>query len=135
MKPVALTYEAYDALCLEVHRCRKCQRMNESARVLSRAAGGINAKIMFIGEAPGRLGADSSEIPFHGDKAGHNFEELLEFAGLTRADVFVTNAVLCNPRDTKGKNATPATTEISNCSTYLKRQIDLVNPRLVVTLG
>ena len=105
---ISLSYKAYDTLCAQVQGCRKCYRMNESARVLSRAAGRIDAKIMFIGEAPGRLGADSSEIPFHGDKAGHNFEELLEFAGLTRASVFVTNAVLCNPRDASGNNAPAA---------------------------
>ncbi len=109
--------------------------MHDSARVLSRAAGRIDASIMFIGEAPGRLGADSSEIPFHGDKAGHNFEELLETAGLTRASVFITNAVLCNPKDATGNNAVPSPIEISNCSVHLKQQIDLVDPKIVVTLG
>jgi uracil-DNA glycosylase family 4 len=71
----------FDALCGQVIACQKCDRMKNSARVLSRVAGPIDAKIMFIGEAPGRLGADNSGIPFHGDKAGHNFEELLAGAG------------------------------------------------------
>jgi uracil-DNA glycosylase family 4 len=109
--------------------------MEESARVLSRAAGPLGAQLMFIGEAPGRLGADSSEIPFHGDQAGHNFEELLEIAGLDRSSIFITNAVLCNPKADDGNNATPSKAEITNCSNYLKQQIDLVNPRIVVTLG
>lgn len=109
--------------------------MEESARVLSRAAGPLNAKLMFIGEAPGRLGADTYEIPFHGDKAGHNFEELLGFAGLDRSRVFITNSVLCNPKAENGTNATPKKIEISNCSGYLKEQIDLLNPEIVVTLG
>lgn len=90
---------------------------------------------MFIGEAPGRLGADESGIPFHGDKAGHNFEELLEFSGLNRADIYITNAVLCNPRDEKGNNSPPNSSELINCSGYLKEQIDLINPNIVVTLG
>lgn len=90
---------------------------------------------MFIGEAPGRLGADDTNIPFHGDKSGHNFEELLEFAGLSRSQIFVTNAVLCNPRNPQGNNATPNRKEVKNCSGYLKRQIDLVDPKIVVTLG
>jgi uracil-DNA glycosylase family 4 len=132
---VAVTYKAYDTLCSVVQGCEKCARMNGSARVLNRAAGRIDAPIMFIGEAPGRLGADSSEIPFHGDKAGHNFEELLEFAGLTRASAFVTNAVLCNPKDEKGNNAPPNQSEIENCSGYLRQQIDLISPKIVVTLG
>jgi len=90
---------------------------------------------MFVGEAPGRLGADSSQIPFHGDQAGHNFESFLVQAGISRYDVFVTNAVLCNPRDENGNNSSPSKVEIHNCSEFLRRQIDLVNPSLVVTLG
>lgn len=127
--------KAFDALCKVVHNCRTCPRMSDSLRVLSRSAGGIGSPIMFVGEAPGRLGADSSGIPFHGDKAGHNFEELLEFAGFTRADIFVTNAVLCNPKDSKGNNAPPSGAEVENCASYLRQQIELVDPKIVVTLG
>jgi uracil-DNA glycosylase family 4 len=90
---------------------------------------------MFIGEAPGRLGADVTEIPFHGDRTGSNFEELLEFVGLSRADVYITNAVLCNPKSEAGTNSTPLRSEVQNCSPYLREQIDLVNPDIVVTLG
>jgi uracil-DNA glycosylase family 4 len=109
--------------------------MNSSQRVLNRSAGSLTATVMFIGEAPGRLGADDTGIPFHGDKAGHNFEELLEFAGIDRADIFVTNSVLCNPKDEIGNNSPPTVSETSNCSHFLKQQIDLVNPLIVVTLG
>jgi uracil-DNA glycosylase family 4 len=90
---------------------------------------------MFIGEAPGRLGADESELPFHGDKSGHNFESLLEQVGLSRYDAFVTNAVLCNPKDDVGNNATPLPIEIANCAPFLKEQLDLVGSQVVVTLG
>jgi len=109
--------------------------MCDSLRVLNRSSGSLKAEIMFIGEAPGRLGADGTGIPFHGDKSGHNFEELLSFSGLNRADIFVTNAVLCNPKDESGNNATPTQEEISNCSSFLLRQIQFVNPKIVVTLG
>ncbi len=125
----------FDKLCAEVRTCRLCPRMNNSTRVLSRAAGPLGAKIMFIGEAPGRLGADETGIPFHGDKAGHNFDELIGFVGIDRNEIFVTNAVLCNPKDEKGNNAPPSRTEIANCSNHLRQQIELVNPRMVVTLG
>ena len=125
----------FDELCNMVKFCTRCTRMEESARVLSRAAGPIAAKLMFIGEAPGRLGADASEIPFHGDRSGHNFEELLAFAGLDRSELFITNSVLCNPKCGDGNNSTPNKTELQNCSDYLKQQVDLVNPRIIVTLG
>ncbi|MEO1252108.1 MAG: uracil-DNA glycosylase family protein [Pseudomonadota bacterium] len=109
--------------------------MSESRRVLSYANGSIDAKLLFVGEAPGRLGADDTAIPFHGDKAGHNFEALLEFVGLSRYDAFITNAVLCNPKDEKGNNSPPSTVEVRNCASYLADQIELINPKVVVTLG
>src|SRR5438128_2012162 len=95
----------FNNLCKEVQSCKLCPRMNNSLRVLNHSVGSLNAKIMFIGEAPGRLGADDSGIPFHGDKSGHNFEELLEFANLNRGDLYITNSVLCNPKDEKGNNS------------------------------
>lgn len=118
-----------------VKACKLCPRMLDSARVLGVGCGSLNAKVIFIGEAPGRLGADASELPFHGDKSGHNFESLLEQVGLSRYDAFVTNAVLCNPKDENGNNATPSTTEVANCSYFLKEQLELVNAPVVVTLG
>jgi uracil-DNA glycosylase family 4 len=90
---------------------------------------------MFIAEAPGRLGADVSAIPLHGDKTGNNFEALLQFAGIDRSDIFVTNAVLCNPKDSDGNNSTPNKLEVDNCSKFLKEQIDIINPKVIVTLG
>lgn len=125
----------FDLLCEQVHYCTLCPRMDGSARVLSRAAGPLAASLMFVGEAPGRLGADSSGIPFHGDKAGHNFEELLAYAGLRRADLFITNSVLCNPKDHLGNNATPMSSEVRNCSAFLRTQIELVRPQIVAPLG
>lgn len=125
----------FDELCNKVKFCTRCVRMEESARVLSRAAGPLDSKVMFIGEAPGRLGADVHEIPFHGDRAGHNFEELLAFADLDRSKIFITNSALCNPKSEGGTNATPSKAEIQNCSGYLREQIDIVNPRIVISLG
>jgi len=125
----------FERLVSEVRECRSCPRMAGSSRILGRSAGLLDARLMFVGEAPGRLGADDTHVPFHGDRAGENFERLLQQANLDRYGVFVTNAVLCNPRDDKGNNAPPNRNEISNCSGYLRRQIELVNPDIVVTLG
>lgn len=125
----------FAALCGRVASCLLCERMATSQRVLNRSVGSLRAKLMFVGEAPGRLGADDTGIPFHGDKSGHNFEALLDATGISRSDVFVTNAVLCNPKDAAGNNSTPLSSEVSNCSAFLREQIDLVDPDIVVTLG
>lgn len=122
-------------LVRRVKACKRCPRMADSARVLGPGCGSLSAKVMFIGEAPGRLGADASELPFHGDKSGHNFESLLEQVGLSRYDAFVTNAVLCNPKDDNGNNATPSSSEVANCAPFLKEQLELVDAPVVVTLG
>jgi len=122
-------------LSQRVQKCRLCERMRNSARVLNRSAGALSARVMFIGEAPGRLGADQTEIPFHGDQAGHNFEQLIRSVGLSREALFITNAVLCNPRDSGGRNATPNHLELENCSSFLREQIRLIDPQIVVTLG
>lgn len=103
--------------------------------MLGLGCGPLDSKLVFIGEAPGRLGADASELPFHGDRAGHNFEALIEQVGLSRYHVFVTNAVLCNPKDSAGNNATPKSDEIRNCAPFLREQLELIDPALVVSLG
>lgn len=127
--------ERFETLVRDVQGCTTCKRMCDSKRVLNRGCGPLSASVLVIGEAPGRLGADASELPFHGDRAGHNFEALIELAGMGRSELFITNAVLCNPKDANGNNSTPTETEIANCASFLKRQIDLVNPKIVVTLG
>lgn len=135
LQPTLFEKAEFDILCEKVQACVKCARMCDSQRVLNRSGGSLNADIMFIGEAPGRLGADNSGIPFHGDKSGHNFEELLDFAKIDRSKIFVTNAVLCNPRDESGNNSTPTKQEVQNCADHLKEQIQILNPKIVVTLG
>jgi uracil-DNA glycosylase family 4 len=109
--------------------------MGCSRRVLTDHNGDWNAEVMFVAEAPGRLGAEVTGIPLFGDRTGDRFEELLKAMRWSRSAIFITNAILCNPRDTKGNNDRPTTKEIRNCSDLLKRTLDVVNPRLVVALG
>lgn len=109
--------------------------MEGRRRVLSPANGPLQAPVMFVAEAPGRFGAERTGVPLSGDQAGRTFEHLLACAGLTRQEVFVTNAVLCNPLDLQGRNRRPAARELDNCRTHLRAQIELVAPRLVVALG
>ena len=91
--------------------------------------------MLFIGEAPGRRGAARTGVPFSGDESGRRFEMLLVEAGLGRDRVFVTNAVLCLPLDARGNNRPPKRAERANCAAHLATTIDLVDPRLIVTLG
>ena len=90
---------------------------------------------MFIGEAPGRQGGDRTRVPFSGDQSGRNFSRFIASIKLTRDHIFITNAVLCNPRKPSGANRKPTTLEVLNCSGFLRRQIEVINPRVVVTLG
>src|ERR1700744_5769722 len=125
----------FEKLVEDVRFCILCERMCNSSRILGRSSGDLSALMMFMGGAPGRLGADDTAIPFHGDKAGENFEKLIAQANISRYDFFITNAVLCNPKDEKGNNATPTKSEVVNCSKFLRRQLELIQPRIVVTLG
>jgi uracil-DNA glycosylase family 4 len=90
---------------------------------------------MFIGEAPGRKGADQTRVPFSGDQSGKNFDRFLASIDLRRQDIFITSAALCNPRTESGANRKPSKLELKNCSEFLRRTFDVIDPLLVVTLG
>ena len=109
--------------------------MCERAAVLSELNGSVDARVMFIGEAPGRKGADRTRVPFSGDQSGQNFDRFLESISLRRDEIFITSAALCNPRAVSGANRRPSAAEIRNCSDFLRRTIDLVQPAIIVTLG
>src|SRR2546426_12557829 len=96
-------------LATEAAVCVSCPAMCERAAVLSELNGPIDARVMFIGEAPGRKGADRTRIPFSGDQSGRNLDRFLASIGLERARIFITSAALCNPRTTTGANRRPTT--------------------------
>jgi DNA polymerase len=123
------------SLATEAHACQICPDLRERTAVLSELNGSLKPKVMFIAEAPGRQGADRTRIPFSGDKSGANFNALLESIGLERKDIFITNAVMCSPRSATGANRKPAKSEIKNCSSFLRRQIELLAPKVLVTIG
>jgi uracil-DNA glycosylase len=125
----------FDKIAAEAAACIICERMRDRKAVLSHLNGELNPRVMFIAEAPGRNGADRTRIPFHGDISGENFEELLKSAGLTRAEIFITNSVLCSPRKPSGANDKPNRSEIRNCSDFLRRLIELIDPPVIATLG
>lgn len=109
--------------------------MEGRTRVLGHANGPLAARLLFVAEAPGRLGADVSGVPLTGDRAGRTFEALLAAGGFGRDKIFITNAVVCNPRDAGGRNDRPTGPEVANCGSHLSRLIAIVQPAWVVTLG
>lgn len=123
--------EAKDSLeqvAAEVRVCPKC----ELARTRTKAVpgeGNAHARVMLIGEGPG-WHEDQQGRPFVGN-AGKFLNELLAKAGLEREDVFITNVVKCRPPG----NRDPLPDEIAACAPYLERQIALIDPEVIVTLG
>lgn len=128
-------HSTFNQLINSVQHCNLCGRMCNRKKVLSRLNGNLDSKVIFIAEAPGRLGADCTGIPLYGDKTGDNFELLLSNIGWNRDEVFITNSILCNPQDEAGNNSTPTKEEIINCSYYLQMTLNLINPDVIVTLG
>lgn len=129
------TKEQFESLVAEAASCTRCPSMCGRSAVLSKLNGSLSAQVLFIGEAPGRKGADRTRVPFSGDQSGANFDRFLASIGLKREQVFITSAALCNPRSVSGANRRPTQKELANCSTFLQRTIELVNPRVIVTLG
>ncbi len=132
---VDLRNDRLRSLFTEAAKCKRCPAMCERAAVLSERNGPVSARVMFIGEAPGRKGADQTRVPFSGDQSGKNFDRFLASIGLTREHIFITSAALCNPRTESGINRKPGKTEVANCSYFLRQTLEIVDPQVVVTLG
>ena len=109
--------------------CTRCPQLVESRRTVVFGAGNADADLMFVGEAPG-ANEDRLGLPFVG-QAGALLERLLAEIGLRRDDVFIANVLKCRPPG----NRDPLPQEIDNCQEYLYRQLELVRPKVVCTLG
>ncbi len=112
----------------EVLNCRKCELWKTRKNPVV-GEGSLKARIMFIGEAPG-FNEDLQGRPFVG-KAGKVLNELIESIGLRREDVYITNVVKCRPPE----NRDPTPEEIEKCSPYIDRQIKIIRPEIICTLG
>jgi uracil-DNA glycosylase family 4 len=126
---------AFTQLVNDAAGCTLCPAMCGRRAVLSELNGSPAARVMFIGEAPGRKGADRTRVPFSGDQSGANLDRFLNSINLTRQEIFITSAALCNPRSESGANRKPTQKELANCSEFLRRTIEVVDPRVIVTLG
>ncbi|MFQ5861061.1 MAG: uracil-DNA glycosylase family protein, partial [Dehalococcoidia bacterium] len=121
-------FTTLEALAEKVSGCTDCP-LSQSRTTAVPGEGAPNVKVVFIGEAPG-FHEDRQGRPFVGP-AGGFLEELLASVGLKREDVFITNMVKCRPPS----NRDPLPGEIAECSKYLDRQLQLIKPRVIVTLG
>lgn len=116
------------ALYHEARGCVKCP-LSEGRTQVVFGAGNADADLMFVGEAPG-FNEDQQGIPFVG-RAGNLLNELLEEQGIRREDTFVANVLKCRPPD----NRDPQPEEIETCRPYLERQVELIQPKVICTLG
>lgn len=126
---------SFRALAIEAAACQLCPALCERRAVLSELNGNLNPRVLFIAEAPGRQGGDRTRVPLSGDQSGRNFARFISSINLRREQIFITNAVLCNPRKPSGANRKPLMAEVLNCSRFLRRQLEVLDPPVVVTLG
>lgn len=126
--------EAFAKLQADYKACTLCPLSTLRSRVVF-GTGNIDAKLLMLGEAPGKVEDEGGE-PFIGP-AGEKFNRLLEAVGLKRADIWITNVCLCRPKSDKpGKeNRAPLADEIRACSSRLSREISIVRPQVIVVSG
>ncbi len=119
---------ALKALREEIGDCRRCGLSNGRTNIVF-GEGNPDAKLMFIGEAPGKE-EDLQGRPFVGD-AGMLLTRLIEKMGLKRGDVYIANIVKCRPP----MNRDPEIDEIEKCRGFVERQIEIINPKIIMSLG
>jgi uracil-DNA glycosylase family 4 len=124
-EPAGLTLAEYGA---EVAGCTRCALAKGRTQVVF-GSGSPTAELMFVGEAPG-FHEDKQGVPFVG-AAGQLLNKLLAGIGMTREDVFVVNTLKCRPPG----NRDPQQEEIEACEPHLWKQIELIQPKVIVTLG
>src|SRR3954462_5749214 len=121
--------EELKAVFRQASGCTRCPQLAQTRNTVVFGSGNADADLMFVGEAPGRS-EDEQGVPFVG-QAGRLLSELLADIGMERSDVFVANTLKCRPPG----NRDPLPQEIANCQDYLFRQLELIRPRVVCTLG
>jgi DNA polymerase len=125
---------------LDDQQCVRCPALVASRRCIVHGYGDPQARIVFIGEAPGQHGADRSGVPFSGDKSGRVLQRILIGLGLAeepapalrpRLRCFLTNVVRCCPP----ANRAPTPAEVANCAPFLTFELDSIDPRVIVPVG
>lgn len=114
---------------IDVAACERCPALCDSRSQIVNGTGASDASLLFVGEAPGAREDEQGE-PFVG-RSGDVLDEALRDAGLARSDVRIANCVRCRPPE----NRDPTTEELTNCREHLEREIESIDPELIVTLG
>ena len=120
--------DTWEALLCECSRCHECA-LGQTRRNVVFGTGSPTAEIMLVGEGPG-ANEDQQGVPFVG-RAGQLLDDMLSIIGLDRTKVYITNIVKCRPPE----NRDPLNVEQDACIGYLRRQMALVRPRILVCLG
>jgi uracil-DNA glycosylase family 4 len=121
--------EALKEVFAQARGCTRCTELAATRKTVVFGAGNADADLMFVGEAPG-ASEDEQGVPFVG-RAGKLLEQLLGEIGLARSEVFIANVLKCRPPG----NRDPLPVEIDNCQEYLHRQVELIQPNVICTLG
>jgi uracil-DNA glycosylase len=129
MSSAAERREELKAVWQQATTCTRCPQLAATRNTVVFGSGHADADLMFVGEAPG-ANEDQQGLPFVG-QAGRLLDTLLGEIGLTRAEVFVCNTLKCRPPG----NRDPLPQEIDSCQDYLFRQLELIEPKVVCTLG
>ncbi len=131
--PVVISAKAgmteLDALRRQVLPCTLCPELAKSRKSVVFGSGNPHAKLMFVGEAPG-FDEDEQGLPFVG-KAGQLLTKIIESIGLKREEVYIANVLKCRPPG----NRNPLPGEVANCQPYLKKQIAIIQPKIICALG
>jgi uracil-DNA glycosylase family 4 len=112
----------------DLGECTRC-KLHKHRHTIVFGDGNPNAQLVFVGEGPG-ADEDAQGLPFVG-RAGKLLTQMIEAMGLQRKDVYICNVVKCRPPE----NRTPEEDEVSTCSPYLLRQLDVISPKVIVCLG
>jgi DNA polymerase len=130
--PVTIPLTPVDALAalrLDIGDCTRCKLHTMGRTQVVFGVGNPNANLMFVGEAPG-ADEDIQGIPFIG-RAGQLLTKIIEAMGMTRDDVYIANVIKCRPP----QNRNPEPDEVETCEPFLFRQIDIIQPKVIVALG
>lgn len=123
------TVLSLDVIKEQVESCTRCPVLCESRSRTVVGVGNPNARLMLIGEAPGKT-EDEQGVPFVGE-AGVLLNNIIKACGWERDDLYITNVIKCRPPN----NRIPALQEVEHCSEYLDAQIEAVNPEFILLLG
>lgn len=118
----------FDQVSNEIHQCKKCDLFETRTNAVV-GEGSLDADLFFIGEAPG-FNEDKQGRPFVG-RAGAILDELLRSIDLKRSDIFIANILKCRPPN----NRNPAKKEIELCTPFLERQLEIINPKIIIPMG